>query len=97
MVRLVYISLSGDGSTVAIGAPYNDSVNGADSGHVRVFSHLFSYVPGSCCSKFVKDINVMSMHNNNDTGNTSYFLNTSLMDHLNKRTKRIIVLMFINH
>jgi hypothetical protein len=31
-------SLSGDGSTVAVGAYYNDGINGADSGHVRVFA-----------------------------------------------------------
>ena len=31
------VSLSADGSTVAIGAPYND-VNGVNSGHVRIFS-----------------------------------------------------------
>lgn len=30
------VSLSGDGSRVAIGAPYND-INGSESGHVRVF------------------------------------------------------------
>ena len=29
--------LSGDGTIVAIGAPYNDGVNGTDSGHVRVY------------------------------------------------------------
>jgi uncharacterized protein YdgA (DUF945 family) len=31
------VSLSSDGTTVAIGAPYNDD-NGSDSGHVRVYS-----------------------------------------------------------
>jgi hypothetical protein len=31
------ISLSADGTRVAIGAPYNDGVNGVDSGHVRVY------------------------------------------------------------
>ena len=31
------VSLSGDGTTVAIGARYNDGVNGSDSGHVRVY------------------------------------------------------------
>jgi hypothetical protein len=31
------VSLNGDGSTVAIGAPHNDGINGSDSGHVRVF------------------------------------------------------------
>ena len=29
--------LSGDGTIIAIGAPYNDGVNGTDSGHVRVY------------------------------------------------------------
>ena len=32
------ISLSSDGTRVAIGARYNDGANGADSGHVRVYS-----------------------------------------------------------
>jgi hypothetical protein len=32
------VSLSGDGGIVAIGAVTNDGINGADSGHVRVFS-----------------------------------------------------------
>ncbi len=31
-----YINLSNDGTTIAIGAPYNDG-NGTDAGHVRVF------------------------------------------------------------
>jgi hypothetical protein len=31
------ISLSSDGSRIAIGAPSNDGINGQDSGHVRVF------------------------------------------------------------
>ena len=33
------VSLSSDGSTVAIGAPYNDG-NGTDSGHVRVYKNI---------------------------------------------------------
>ena len=32
------VSLSGDGSIVAIGAPFNDG-NGDDSGHVRIYQH----------------------------------------------------------
>ena len=32
------VSLSADGTTVAIGAEYNDGNNGGDSGHVRIFS-----------------------------------------------------------
>jgi hypothetical protein len=32
------VSLSADGMTVAIGAPYNDD-NGDDSGHVRVYAY----------------------------------------------------------
>lgn len=35
------VSLSSDGSTVAIGASYNDG-NGAQSGHVRVFKNINS-------------------------------------------------------
>mmetsp|Transcript_2654 Transcript_2654/g.4733 ORF Transcript_2654/g.4733 Transcript_2654/m.4733 type:complete len:478 (-) Transcript_2654:8-1441(-) len=31
------VSLSGDGSIVAIGGRYNDSVNGVNSGHVRIY------------------------------------------------------------
>jgi hypothetical protein len=31
------VSLSADGKTVAIGAPYNDGINGIGSGHVRIF------------------------------------------------------------
>eukprot|EP00979_Chaetoceros_neogracilis_P013664 scaffold3990_cov284-Chaetoceros_neogracile.AAC.5 len=32
------VSLSNDGTVVAIGARYNDGVNGTDSGHVRVYA-----------------------------------------------------------
>ena len=35
------VSLSADGSTVAIGAPSNDD-NGDDSGHVRVYQYINS-------------------------------------------------------
>lgn len=31
------VSLSSNGTVVAIGAPYNDGVNGTDTGHVRVY------------------------------------------------------------
>ena len=31
------VSLSSDGTTVAIGAPYNDG-NGSNSGHVRIYA-----------------------------------------------------------
>ena len=37
------VSLSSDGTTVAIGAPHNDG-NGGTSGHVRVFSPITLYV-----------------------------------------------------
>jgi hypothetical protein len=33
----LFVSLSSDGSVVAIGAPFNDGVNGSDSGHVRIY------------------------------------------------------------
>ena len=33
------VSLSSDGTTVAIGAPYNDGANGSNSGHVRIYSY----------------------------------------------------------
>ena len=32
------VALSSDGSVLAIGAPFNDGVNGLDSGHVRVYA-----------------------------------------------------------
>ena len=32
------VSLSSDGTTVAIGAQYNDGVNGLSSGHVRIYA-----------------------------------------------------------
>jgi hypothetical protein len=34
----VAVSLSADGNVVAIGATWNDGINGTDSGHVRVFA-----------------------------------------------------------
>jgi hypothetical protein len=34
------VSLSADGTIVAIGAPYNDGVNGTDSGHVSVYEYI---------------------------------------------------------
>jgi flagellar hook capping protein FlgD len=40
------VSLSSDGTVVAIGAPSNDNVNGIDAGHVRVFTS--SGTTGSC-------------------------------------------------
>ena len=36
------VSLSNDGNIVAIGANYNDGVNGSDSGHVRVYKYIDS-------------------------------------------------------
>ena len=33
------VSLSANGSIVAISAPYNDGINGSDSGHVRVYQY----------------------------------------------------------
>ena len=33
------ISINGDGTIVAIGGPSHDSPNGANSGHVRVYSY----------------------------------------------------------
>jgi hypothetical protein len=40
------VSLSADGSTVAIGAPYNDFINWTDSGHVRVFQFTTTGLAG---------------------------------------------------
>ncbi len=31
------VSISEDGKSIAVGAPYNDGINGVDSGHVRVY------------------------------------------------------------
>jgi hypothetical protein len=31
------VSISGDGKTIAVGAPSNDGINGVDSGHVRIY------------------------------------------------------------
>lgn len=33
------VSLNGDGSILAVGASWNDGVNGADSGHVRIYNN----------------------------------------------------------
>ena len=33
------VSLSADGTRLAIGATHNDGVNGTDSGHVRIFDN----------------------------------------------------------
>ena len=33
------VSLSADGTRLAIGATHNDGVNGTDSGHVRIFNN----------------------------------------------------------
>jgi hypothetical protein len=38
----VSVSLSGDGSVVAVGAHANDGANGVDSGHVRVYEYTTS-------------------------------------------------------
>ena len=35
----ISVSLSSDGTIVAIGADYNDGVNGSDSGHVRIHQY----------------------------------------------------------
>ena len=35
----VHLSLSSDGTFLAVAARYNDGVNGSDSGHVRVFEY----------------------------------------------------------
>ena len=45
------VSLSGDGTRVAIGAPYNDG-RGSDSGHVRVYE-----LSGGIWTQLVSDIN----------------------------------------
>ena len=45
------VSLSDDGLTVAIGAPYNDGTNGSNSGHVRVYELLTTAIaiPAPIC------------------------------------------------
>merc|ERR1719445_921512 len=37
--QAAYVSLSGDGLTIAIGGPYNSN-GGQNSGHVRIFKYL---------------------------------------------------------
>ena len=44
------VSLSSDGTIVAIGARYNDGTNGADSGHVRVYQYDASKTTASTSS-----------------------------------------------
>ncbi|MDG2442753.1 MAG: flagellin [Luminiphilus sp.] len=60
------VSLSSDGKTVAIGAPYN-SVNGASSGHARVYRYdsdsgdwlkLGSDIDGASGDKFGRDLSL---------------------------------------
>ena len=46
------VSLSSDGMIVAIGAPYNDSDNGSDSGHVRIHQY-----DGTTWTQLGQDIN----------------------------------------
>ena len=50
------VSMSADGTTVAIGGPYNKNVNGFDSGHVRIYQwtdgswqQLGSDIDGEAC------------------------------------------------
>ncbi|WP_296386932.1 T9SS type B sorting domain-containing protein, partial [Winogradskyella sp.] len=38
------VSLNADGSVLAVGAPFNDGINGEDSGHVRVYGLESSFV-----------------------------------------------------
>ena len=45
------VSLSGDGTRVAIGAPYNSNGNGTNSGHVRVYE-----LSGNNWTQLVSDI-----------------------------------------
>jgi len=60
------VSLSGDGFALAIGAPFNDGLNGVDSGHVRVYDlkkilstnddvalHHFKLYPNPVTNEFV--------------------------------------------
>ena len=47
MIIAASVSLSSDGTTVAIGAPYNDG-NGSDSGHVRVYSFSCPQIVEGC-------------------------------------------------
>ena len=66
------VSISGDGSMLAIGGPSNDGTNGLDSGHVRVFSLEMktlqpslspSYLPSispSISPSYFRDINLFT-------------------------------------
>jgi hypothetical protein len=48
------VSISGDGKTIAIGAPENDGINGEDSGHVRMYRLVDA---GTSWQKIGQDIN----------------------------------------
>ncbi len=48
------VSISGNGKTIAVGAPHNDGINGVDSGHVRVYRLMDD---GASWQKVGQDIN----------------------------------------
>ena len=50
------VSLSSDGTTVAIGAPYNDG-NGSNSGHVRVYSFSCPQIVEGCTDENAANYN----------------------------------------
>ena len=55
------VSLSADGTIVAIGAPYNDGVNGSNSGHARVYK--FELDIDSLKSDLFRDISYLKSSN----------------------------------
>ena len=65
----VSVSLSGDGTTVAIGAPYNDGINGQNSGHVRVYKYIsnaWTQLGGDIDGETADDESGRSVSLNND-------------------------------
>jgi hypothetical protein len=76
------ISLSGDGSTIAIGAPFNEGTN-TDSGHVRVY-YNFEFENGGIGDPLIKPIFGESYYLPNDE---STYLLLSNKDNLNIYTK----------
>ena len=62
------ISLSSDGTTVAIGAPYNDG-NGKDAGHVRVYKNIsgnWTRIGSAVDGEAVDDISGLSVSLSSD-------------------------------
>ena len=69
---IIKVSLSSDGYTVAIGAPYNNGINGVNSGHVRIYDYngtSWNQVGQDIDGESANDESGMSVSLSND-GNT---------------------------